>query len=128
MIRKSQVIPYHPFFELKERLRHGRIQFKKMLVLLLSTFQSGYLTLPELETIYILLKHLNKLSGPKIDGLVGLNFLRHFQISLNFKKKKIYLKRIDQERLNLNGSPQTPGPPSRIRPVETIFDPLKKKQ
>lgn len=63
----------------------------------LTTTQVGHFKLPELETIFISLKHLNELSGPKIDGLVGLNFLRHFQITLNFKKKKISFRAIDNE-------------------------------
>lgn len=63
----------------------------------LTTVQVGHFKLSEIETIFISLKHLNELSGRKIDGLVGLNFLKHFQITLNFKKKKIYLRRMDHE-------------------------------
>lgn len=66
--------------------------------------QVGSFALPEVATGFISMHHLNELSGPKIDGLLGLNFLRHFKIRLNFKKKKMYLRKVDQEE-QLAGSP-----------------------
>lgn len=101
---------------------NGRAYTQKKVFLLGSTsakvtktgftnIQVGHATLPELETIFMPLKHLNELSGPKIDGLLGLNFLKHFRISLNFKKKELSLRQMDHERSFANASspPDTEG-------------------
>ena len=64
----------------------------------LTNVQLGQIGRPDSEAIFMSLKQLNELSGRKIDGLVGLNFLRNFQITLNFKKKKIYINRLNEEQ------------------------------
>lgn len=61
----------------------------------LTTVQVGHFERSGIETLFISLKDLNELSGPKIDGLLGLNFLKHYQVTLNFKKKKISLREMD---------------------------------
>lgn len=54
-------------------------------------FQIDNLMLPPMETIFMPIDPLNKLSGPDIDGLLGQEFLKHFQVAINFKKKEVYL-------------------------------------
>ncbi|PHN08259.1 aspartyl protease family protein [Flavilitoribacter nigricans] len=46
--------------------------------------------LPEMQTIFMSLDQLNKLSGPDLDGLIGPEFLKHFRTAFNFKRKEIY--------------------------------------
>lgn len=95
----------------------GRLYKKKLLLLGssssravnigLTTVQVEHFKSLEIETIFMSLRQLNELSGRKIDGLLGLNFLKHFQIALNFRKKKMYLRELDHDE-NFVGDSDSP--------------------
>lgn len=51
--------------------------------------------LPEMQTLFMSLEQLNKLSGPDLDGLIGPEFFKHFRTAFNFKRKEIYLWKKD---------------------------------
>lgn len=49
--------------------------------------------LPRMQTLFMPLHHLNQLSGPDLDGLLGQEFLQYFRTAINFKKRELYLWR-----------------------------------
>ncbi len=52
----------------------------------------GKLSCPPMKTLFANLDHFNKnLSGIKVDGILGYEFLSNFRVAINFRKKEIYL-------------------------------------
>lgn len=50
----------------------------------------------EMNTAFADLSHYNRhVPGPKADGIVGYEFLQQFRIAFNFKKREIYLWKIE---------------------------------
>lgn len=55
----------------------------------------GQQQLPNLEALFMPLDQLKQLSGPKLHGLLGQEFLQYFRTAFNFKRKEIYLWKKD---------------------------------
>ncbi len=51
----------------------------------------GDLSLKEVDFVLADLSHLQAEDGPAIDGVVGPDFLRNYRLSINFKKRKLYI-------------------------------------
>ncbi len=67
----------------------GNTQLGRRLVV--SDWRVGPWTLPALEIVFLPIHALQKLSGPRLDGLVGYEFLQHFTVGFNLRRRAVYL-------------------------------------
>lgn len=73
-------------------------QLKPHPFLNISNFSVGNLSIANTQAIFSPQIRANEFPGPKLDGLLGVDFLKHFLVIFNFPKKMIY---IYQSRRNL---------------------------
>src|ERR1700694_4464614 len=69
----------------------------------MSSLAVGSAKLGDVDVGLVDLSHIGKTVGAKIDGDLGYNFLKHFRITLDYRKSEIRLE--DPKRFELAGQP-----------------------